>query len=74
MYFTKKKTNNLGLGNLYAKYFPGEAYNAHGAFGDVLAMEKLFTTTPFASILSLSTLTIKPVKYMISRYYSYKYK
>ena len=33
--------------NLYAKYFPGESYDAHTAIGDVDAMIKLFTRTPF---------------------------
>ena len=35
----------LSIENLYAKYFASEAYNAHRAYGDVLAVEKLFTTT-----------------------------
>ena len=47
------------------KYFPGEAYNAHKAYGDVLAMQKLVTTTPLASVLSLSNLTVKSVGCMM---------
>ena len=48
--YTKKELRGLSIENLNAKYFPGEAYNAHRAYGDVLAMEKLFTTTPLASV------------------------
>ena len=42
-------------------YFLGEAYDAHRAYGDVLAMEKFFTTNPFVLVLSLSNLTIRSV-------------
>jgi len=69
--YTKKEAGRLGIGSLYERYFPGEDYNAHRAFGDVVAMEKLFTTTPLVSVLSLSTLTIKTVNCMISRYHDY---
>jgi len=30
-----QEKDNLGIGKLYAKYFPGEDYNAHKAFGDI---------------------------------------
>jgi len=63
--YTKKELRELSIKNLYAKYFPGETYNAHRAYGDVLAMQKLFTTTPLASVLSLSNLTVKSVGCMM---------
>ena len=64
--YTKTELKRLGIENLYTKYYPGETYNAHRALADILAMEKLFTTTPLASVLSLSTLTIRSIRYMMS--------
>jgi len=32
---TKKKLRGLSIENLYAKYFPGEAYNAHRAYAEM---------------------------------------
>ena len=58
----------MKIGNSYAKYLQGEAYNAHRAFGDVSAITKLFMTTPLALVLSLSVLTIKTVNCVMSRY------
>ena len=59
--YTKTELKRLGIENLYTKYYPGETYNAHRALADILAMEKLFTTTPLASMLSLSTLAIRSI-------------
>ena len=56
--YAKKELRGSSIENLYAKYFLGEAYNAHRAYGDVLAMEKFFATAPLASVLLLSNLTI----------------
>ena len=67
--YTKKELRGLSIENLHAKYFPGEDYNVYRAYGDVLAMEKLFTTTPLASVLSLSNLTIRSVNYVMSIYH-----
>ena len=64
--YTKTELRRLGLENIYIRYCPGETYNAHRGFADVLAMEKLFTTTPLETVLSLSTLTIRSVKSMVS--------
>lgn len=44
----------LGIGSLYSKYFTDETYNAHRAMEDVVAMERLFTSTPLVSLLSLT--------------------
>ena len=50
-------------------HFLGEAYDAHRAYGDVLATEKFFTTNPFVLVLSLSNLTIRSVICMMSIYH-----
>ena len=46
----------LGIGSLYSKYFTDETYNAHRAMDDVVAMERLFTSTPLVSLLSSLTI------------------
>ena len=60
--WTAAEKRRLGIGNLYAKYFPGESCDAHRAIGDVDAMIKLFTWTPLASILS--SITVRNVQHM----------
>ena len=65
--WTTAEKRRLGIGNLYAKYFPGESYDAHRAIGDVDAMIKLFTRTPLASILS--NITVRNVQHMSNVWY-----
>ena len=46
----------LEIRDLYNKHFADETYNAHRALDDVVAMERLFTKTPLASLLSSLTI------------------
>ena len=57
--WTSREKKRLGVTNLYMKLFPGSTYNAHRALEDVCAMEKIFTGSSLASILS--ELTIRGV-------------
>ena len=50
--WTALEKKQLGIGNLYSKHFADETYNAHRAVNDVVAMERLFTSTPLVSLLS----------------------
>ena len=65
--WTALEKRRLGIGNLYAKYFPGESYDAHRAIGDIDAMIKLFTRTPLASVLS--NMTVRNVQQMSNIWY-----
>ena len=54
--WTSCKKKRLGVTNLYMKLFPGSTYNAYRALEDVCAMEKIFTGSSLASILSELTI------------------
>ena len=54
--WTSLEKKRLGINNLYNKIFPEATYDAHRALEDVRAMEKLFTSTAFVSILSSLTI------------------
>ena len=57
--WTSREKKCLGVTKLYMKLIPGSTYNAHRALEDVCAMEKIFTGSSLASILS--ELTIRGV-------------
>ena len=65
--WTATERRHLGIGSLFAKYFPDESYDAHRALGDVNAMVKLFTKTPLASLLS--NMTVRNVQQMSNVWY-----
>ena len=54
--WTSSEKKRLGINSLYSKIFPEATYDAHRALEDVRAMEKLFTSTAFVSILSSLTI------------------
>ena len=54
--WTAVEKRRLGISNLFSKYFADETYNAHRAMDDVVAMERLFTSTPLVSLLSSLTI------------------
>ena len=47
------RKKQLGIGNLY---FADKTYNVHKAVDDVVAMERLFTSTLLVSLLSTLTM------------------
>ena len=64
--WTALEKKRLSIGNLYSKHFADETYNAHRAVDDVVAMERLFTSTPLVSLLS--TLTIWNMQKLIQEW------
>ena len=64
--WTALEKKRLGIGNLYSKHFADETYNAHRAVDDIVAMERLFTSTPLVSLLS--TLTIWNMQKLIQKW------
>ncbi|XP_065915443.1 uncharacterized protein [Dysidea avara] len=57
--WTAQERRYFKLEKLYAKFFPGETYNAHRTMDDVRATVRLFTATTLQSVLSQLTICSK---------------